>query len=938
MGRQEELALLRGLLDRAQDGAGQVALIQGEAGIGKTRLLAELIGEAGRRRFSVRTAEATELEQNRPFGLSLDAFGARLSAPDPHLAALARLVIEHHPWAGPLETIPVEAHDIVERMVGLFESLCAEEALLLCLDNAHWADTSSLALVRRLLRLVPQYAALLVVTTRPAERPEVGALLAHVAGAGGAVIELGPLGTEPVRALAGEVLGGHPGPRLSAELDKAAGNPLLVVELSTTMAQRGLVTLTQDVQAEVEGAVVPAAIDVAVLHRLNLLPPATVDLLRVAAILGREIDLGELALATGQDRMALAQHLRQAARARLVEESGERLLFRHELVHDALYQDWPASVRKALHRELGLKLAASGAPTYRAAHHLALGAETGDVEAIDWLHRAALEVAPRTPAAGASLLERVVDLRPAGSDARDTARIDWAVALSWSGREAAAEQVAGQVVAQTASPELRGRAAWWLASSLLNRGQALQAGDVCRQALAADVGSDQARVLLRLTEAAAAAPLGPGGSAPKLMRELLGEARRLGDTNTRCRCLVGLQMAEANDGNLEVAAAFGAEAVADAETLGPAEMAAAPAHICYAWLLSELDQLDAAAEVLERLDRLSGSLPRSSLTFLIGSSKGRVAFLAGRWDDAVVELAPAQSWDYAGSGSWAEPWVFSACIAVHRGDLGQAESALQRVEQELAAGGTCWALDFYMLAKAFLLEAQGRGREVAEALRQAWQLAETVPVSTMKPNVGPHLARWSAAEGDSGTALAVAGSLAGMAGANASVPRLAAAARWAAAHAGEGAPALLEAVGLLRQTGRPLESGLACEDAAALLAADGQVGAARALLLEALGYYQGLAASRRTAAARARLRRLGVRTGPGLRPGRASEGWAALTEAEARVVALAAQHLTNQEIADRLCLSRRTVETHVAHSLAKLGYVSRRELAAAAARQGPLPR
>jgi DNA-binding CsgD family transcriptional regulator len=100
------------------------------------------------------------------------------------------------------------------------------------------------------------------------------------------------------------------------------------------------------------------------------------------------------------------------------------------------------------------------------------------------------------------------------------------------------------------------------------------------------------------------------------------------------------------------------------------------------------------------------------------------------------------------------------------------------------------------------------------------------------------------------------------------------------------------------------------------------------LLGEALEYYDDLFAAQRGASARARLRALGARVGTRGPRRRPSTGWEALTGAEQRVALLVAERLSNPEIAERLFVSRRTVETHVSNALAKLGCVSRRELAA----------
>jgi len=240
--------------------------------------------------------------------------------------------------------------------------------LLLVVDNLHWADSSSLALLRRLTRLCRQYPALILVTTRPTDKQAVGALADAVRGDPGALLELGPLDAESVLRLAGQIAGGPPGPRLANRMAQASGNPLFVVELLTTLLQQGQVSVTPAGQAEVESMGAQAGLAVSILYRLSLLPADSIELLRAAAICGRTVDVAELSMLTGQDTLALAESLRRAGRAGIVETSGDRLSFRHELIHDALYQDWPVPVRRALHRELAERLAADGAPAWRIAH------------------------------------------------------------------------------------------------------------------------------------------------------------------------------------------------------------------------------------------------------------------------------------------------------------------------------------------------------------------------------------------------------------------------------------------------------------------------------------------------------------------------------------------------------------------------------------------
>ena len=290
---------------------------------------------------------------------------------DPVLAELARRIEGQGPWSGRLEDVPVEVHHLIEALIGVFESLCTTAELLLVIDNLHWADGSSLAMLRQLSRLCRQYPALILVTTRPSDKPAVVALIE-------AVLDLGPLDPESVLSLAGQLAGGLPGPQLADRVARAAGNPLFVVELLSTLVQPQRISITSAGHAEIEGSGASASLAVSILHRLSLLPADSIELLRAAAICGRTVDMAELSMLANRNTLAMAESLRGAAQAGIVETSGDRLLFRHELIHDALYQDWPLPVRRSLHRELAERLAASGAPALHAAARWATGIAEAD--------------------------------------------------------------------------------------------------------------------------------------------------------------------------------------------------------------------------------------------------------------------------------------------------------------------------------------------------------------------------------------------------------------------------------------------------------------------------------------------------------------------------------------------------------------------------------
>lgn len=933
VGRAAELALAERLLSQVQAGEGRLLVIRGEAGIGKTSLAREVADAAATRGFLVAAAEASLLDRTRPFGVLADALGVSPRSPRADLAGLADRISGSVAWparqqdAPPLEDVPLEVHRLAEELVGVFESLCTATPLLLLIDDLHWLDSSSLVLLRRLASLARQYPALIVVTKRPSDTPEVAQTVLAAQRAGGTLLDLGPLDSGSVTEMAAGLAGGQPGARLAERVAQAAGNPLLVTELLAALRQDGSIVATADGHAELAPEPTPASTSVgaSVLQRLAPLPQETTELLRIAAICGRDIDPAEVALLAGRNAVDVAESLRAAGRAGIVEPRGEHLRFRHELIHDALYHDWPPVVARSLHRELGTRLATAGAPSWRVAHHLALGAAVGDMMAVDWLHRAGLEIAPRDPVAAVGLLERSAEIAEEHAEARDAIRADLSVALAWAGRPDDSERLATSIVTESLASEVRGRTAAWLASQLLLRGRPQQAHELCVRALQAGPGTEREAVILRSIAEGALLTLGDAMGARERLVGLLAAATALGDRFVRGLCHSLLTIAEANAGHLASATEHGAAAVHDVESARSPQALMTNSHVLYAWVLEEQDLLEEALATVERLSAAQGSR-RVTTAAQIERWRARAHFAAGRWDDAMVDLDSSLLAYDEGSDAWPEALALRALIEVHRGELDAARADLDRFDAALAAGTPCLVLDQPVLARALLLEAQGQPVPAMDVLESGWRIAEATPLALAMPVIGPPLARLLVQAGRREAATRMVDALARLAAANPDVPRLTAAQLWVAGIAAGDPAALLAAIAVQERGARPLDLAMLREDTAAALAAAGDTTRAGQLLYQAETAYAELGARQRAVTARARLRALGVRAGvPGKRD-RPRSGWAALTRTEVQVVELVAKRLSNPEIADQLFLSRRTVETHVSHARAKLGCASRRAL------------
>jgi hypothetical protein len=191
-----------------------------------------------------------------------------------------------------------------------------------------------------------------------------------------------------------------------------------------------------------------------------------------APLLGRgpEVEaLGEVL-----DRVAAGQKA-GAVRARVVEDDGPRLRFRHDLIRAALYEDLPDGVRLGLHREAGQRLAAAGPPAVQVAEQLARAATPGDAEAGRWLSQAAREATATSPDVAAGLLARAVGLMDAADPGRDVLLAEQAGSLLRAGRRAEAEATCRALLGRDHDPSVTAKARICLGRTLLAGGRARDA-------------------------------------------------------------------------------------------------------------------------------------------------------------------------------------------------------------------------------------------------------------------------------------------------------------------------------------------------------------------------------------------------------------------------------------------------------------------------------
>src|ERR1700722_18903109 len=274
-GRAAEVAVLGEALDRVASGRPAVVLIEGEAGIGKTRLLDETLAVARAGGMHVAAGRAEELEQTRPFGLVADAFGCARSSPDPRRAAIGELLAAR----GGAEQVPITVTSdpglrfrAVDAFADLAEELGLSGPLVVGADDLQWADPSSLLTLAALSRRLTYLPVALIGCLRPSpRRPELDRLASVLEAAGARHLILRGLDEDAVTGLVADAVAAVPGPGLLAGISGAAGNPLFVTELLGALAHEGAIEIAGG-RAEVAETMLPPSLRLTIARRISFLP------------------------------------------------------------------------------------------------------------------------------------------------------------------------------------------------------------------------------------------------------------------------------------------------------------------------------------------------------------------------------------------------------------------------------------------------------------------------------------------------------------------------------------------------------------------------------------------------------------------------------------------------------------------------------------------
>jgi DNA-binding CsgD family transcriptional regulator len=927
-GRGPEAGILAEVLDRVATGQPALALIEGEAGIGKTRLLDGAVEDARGRGMQVARGRALELEQTRPFGLVAAAFGCERSAADPRRAVIAELLASHDGGPVTVTSDPGLRFRAVDAFADLAEALALAGPLVIGVDDLQWADPSSLLTLGAVARRMAGLPVAVLGCLRPLPHStDLDRLTGVLEGAGARRIWLDPLPDTAVRDLVADAVAAEPGPALLAETAGAGGNPLFVTELVGALLQEGTVRVAGG-RAEVARAALPPTLRLTILRRLSFLADPTVQALRAASILGSSFSLTDLATIAGGSALELSVALDGAVRAGVVADDGPRLRFRHDLIRDAVYEDLPGGVRLGLHREAGQRLAAAGAPAQQVAEHLARAAVPGDAEAIQWLTRAAGEAMATSPDSAASMLARATSLMAPADPGRDALLAEQADCLLWAGRMAEAEAVCRALLDRDHDPVVTAGVRLCLGQTFLG-GRAAEALREFQRAADSAASASAELVVARAWESFARLSLGDLDGASSAAAEAQSAGRPAGSHPNTSVAVITLALAALLRGELSSALQITEDTARLAER-SPDRLG----HSYWAlWargaILIELDRLEEARSTLQAGMRLAEDrgvqLPVPSYQVYLALER----FTAGDWDEALAEAKAGLELAEEVGETYDRVMgqIIRSLILLHRNDLPGAREAAGAAEAELAGTGPRHRSHWAQWARALILEADGQQDEAYAVLAGCWDWCTRRGLAAEYRVFGPDLTRLALAAGAPERARAVAAAVAELAGRN-QVPTLTGAALRCQGLANDDPETLAAAARACQPGTRPLELAGACEDAGAACARHGHPDEARPLLEQALELYERLDAGRDLARAEAVLRAAGLRRGRRGPRGRPTSGWASLTPAEQAVAVLVADGLTNPQIGARLYISRRTVQAHLVHVFAKLDITSRAQLAA----------
>ena len=919
--RAAELGAIAAAVDGACSGSGSGLLVEGVAGIGKTRLLAHACEQAARAGMKVLTARAAEFEDGYAWGVVRQLFEADVRAgggqPAGDAVALAARAL-----TGGAEGGAEDSFAVLHGLYWLTADIAQQRPLLLAVDDLHWADRPSQRFIAYLVRRLDGLAVLLALTVR---EPRSGTARDKALTAGLAmetsVITLRPaaLSAAACGDLVRRILGTVPSVAFQhACRELTGGNPLLLRGLLAGLVAEGISGTDADLPHL--RRLTPGTVSRSVLLQLGRMPAAALAAARAVAVLGTAATVDRTRRLADLDGDTCAEAIGALMAERLVED--ESLRFVHPLVRSAVYQDLAVPVRQRWHQRAARMLDAEGAPQEEVTVHLLAAAAAGDPWTVDKLRQAAADARGRgAPDVAVACLQRALSEPPAAA-VRPEVLFELGRLEAMQDPVAAAGHLA-EALAGTPGWPLRGQVVVALSEALALGGRFSDAVHLLATMAdqAGDEGSREALQAALLNTARM--DIGTRGATQPLLERIQARASQVENLDPRLHANLAIELAAAGE-DRDSAVRHARRALEQIPGLMSASTAALPETISVLLFADHAAEARQAAGTWLDLAQRQGSEPA------VATAAGLISLLALYGG----QLSEAVAFGQQGIAGTPNIWIstitssFVVRALIERDALADARALLGTLGLDGDLPPT-WPHNLVRHARGCLHAAAGDHAAACADLQAAGQLAQRWGI----PN--PAIMPWRSA-----AALSLAALGDGQAARALCADEIQSARRWAAGralgialHAGgvvegrtRGIDLLTEAVTVLRSAPAPLELARALTDLGAAHRRAGARLTAREILREGLDLAHAMGGL--AVAARAR-RELIVAGG---RPRRdATRGRDALTSGELRVAQLAAAGHTNRQIAQALFVTQRTVENHLTSTYAKLGIGSRGALAAALA-------
>jgi DNA-binding CsgD family transcriptional regulator len=924
--RERELAELEVLISETASGEGRLLLVEAAAGLGKTSLLEAARALAEDAGLRVLSARGGELERDFAFGVVrqlLEPLLARANAEErgrllDGVAGLAAPVFA----ASSTEPSSDPAYATLRGLYWLLANAAEEGPLVLAIDDLQSVDEPSVRFLHFLGRRLEGMPVCVVVAAR-LEGSDAGSQLVDELrlGATPPVLRPAPLSDSAVREVVRTRLGPSVGEALCTACHEATrGNPFLLDELATELSRAD--TPVDQLDPGAVRGFTSRRLAAAVLMRIGRIGPSAPAFARAVAALGAGANPAQAAELAGIDGSEGRTLARQLVEAEILEEV-EPPRFVHPLVQSAIYEEIPVSDRAALHARAARLLARAGAAPESIAAHLLAADPASDAEAVTALRAAAAMALTRgAPDVAARYLRRALAEPP--HEAYRVAVIgELGVAASLDGDPEGLDHLR-MATAQAEPGPLRADLALRLANALIPRGEIEEAATAIEEAIIAVPDSERERLL---TLEATLATLSHWAQST------------YATSDRRLESLIGSAGADSRTGRMLLAALSYRQMVHG----GPASDALALASAAVEGGLLTDEQTDSASVCdaisvpvfTERFDlagrycaaalaeaRARGRVPDVVLALAWGAflayRRGRIASAEAQAREA---LATAELGTFATGTVMFNATCLSACL-VEQGKLEEAQEVLDNAGSRGAVPGNVMGL-YLLLGQGGVLLAGGNAEAAVSVLRV---VADRARGWMDQSFLSPHrslLALGLAQLGEVEDARQLAAEELELARAWGTPSVIGAAQRVAGlvAEREAGIDLLREAVATLEGSGAKLEHAHALVDLGAALRRAGKRTEARERLAEGLELADECGATALVDTAEAELHAAGARPRR-----RALRGVGSLTPSERRVAEMAAEGMTNKEIAQSLFVTLRTIEMHLSNAYGKLEIKSRNEL------------